>query len=129
MKLLAFAFMLTALTFTATAQAPYVSTSSGVTLTVTAWSTSIVPTAASEWRPVTVTGTWITACATNSIALRGVVITHKDGPQVVRSVEDFGYINDGGGTGVRCGNILSQLKRESIVTVSVVTGLADFSMN
>jgi hypothetical protein len=108
------------------AQSIYTATSGEITLTAMAWSSSIVPTAVSAWRPVVVTGTWITACTSGQSTPKAVIITQKSGTDVVKTVEDFGYINNAG-NGLRCGNILSLVKRESIISVSVVTASADFT--
>lgn len=104
---------------TAAAEQPYTATSGDTTLTVTAWSTTFVPTAVSEWRPVTISGTWITACGPS---IKGVIITYRDGPDVRRTVESFDYINQ-----ARCGNILSRVGRSVIIGVSVVTATVEFT--
>jgi hypothetical protein len=91
-----------------------------------AWSTTIVPTAVSAWRPAVVTGTWITACTSGQSTPKSAIITQKSGTDVVKTVEDFGYIGNAG-NGLRCGNILSRVQRESIISISVVTETADFA--
>jgi hypothetical protein len=112
--------------FAASAQSIYTATAGEITLTAAAWSTTIVPTAVSAWRPVIVTGTWITACSAGQSVPKAAVITQKTGAEILRTIEDFGYINNAG-NGLRCGNILSRVQRESIVSISVVTAVTDFT--
>jgi hypothetical protein len=112
--------------FVASAQSIYTATSGEITLTAMAWSTTIVPTAVSAWRPVVVTGTWITACTSGQSDPKKAIITQKSGTDVIKTVEDFGYIGNAG-NGLRCGNILSRAQRESIISISVVTESIDFS--
>src|ERR1035437_3184662 len=112
--------------FVASAQSIYTATSGEITLSVMAWSTTIVPTAVSEWRPVVITGTWITACTSGKSTPKSAIIMQKAGLEIVRTVEDFGYINNAG-NGMRCGNILSRVQFESISSISVVTESTDFT--
>ena len=112
--------------FVVSAQSIYTSTSGELTLTAMAWSTTIVPTAVSEWRPVVITGTWITACTSGKSTPKSAIIMQKAGLEIVRTVEDFGYINNAG-NGMRCGNILSRVQFESISSISVVTASSDFT--
>jgi hypothetical protein len=112
--------------FVVSAQSIYTATSEEITLTAMAWSTTIVPTAVSAWRPVVVTGTWITACTSGQSTPKSAIITQRSGADIIRTVEDFGYIGNAG-NGLRCGNILSLVKRESILSLSVVTASADFT--
>lgn len=117
-----------ALTFTsnALAQEPYAATSGDVTLTMFAWSTTIPASVTSGWRPIPATGTWFTVCGANSITPKRIIITHSSNGEVVKSVEEFAYINDAG-NGLRCGNVLKLISRSDIVNVSVVTSSAEFS--
>jgi hypothetical protein len=104
------------------AQTAYTSTSGEITLSVMPWSTTVVPTAVSEWRPVPVSGTWITACTSNqSTRSMKAIISHQSGPDVITVVQDFGQLSQS-----RCGNVLALIKKESIINVSIVTASADF---
>lgn len=125
MKRIAVAALLASVAF---AEVPYASTSGDITLTVVSWSTSSVPTAVSNWRPVTISGTWITACTANATQAKlKAIITYKLGSEVATLVSDFGVLN-GAGNGLRCGNILPLITREAIISVSVVTASSDFNM-
>jgi|ERR1035437_1474711 hypothetical protein len=125
MKLLAIVTLLAA---ALNAQQPYTATSGDITLNVMAWSTTNVPNVASGWRPVTVTGTWITACTSNqSTPKLKAIISYKSGADILKLVENFDFLNDGGGTGLRCGNVLPLIKKETIISVSIVTSSTDFA--
>jgi hypothetical protein len=109
------------------AQSVYTATSGEVTLSVMAWSDTVVPPAIMPWRPVPVSGTWITACTSNAnTAKLSAVISYKSGADVVKVVEDFPFLGDSG-TGLHCGNILTMVKRETIVSVRIVTASIDFA--
>ena len=112
--------------FVVSAQSVYTATSGEITLTAMAWSTTIVPTAVSAWRPVVVTGTWITACTSGQSTPKSAIITQRSGADIIRTLADFGYINNAG-NGMRCGNILSRVQFESIISISVVTESTDFT--
>lgn len=112
--------------FVVSAQSIYTATSGEITLTAMAWASTIVPTAVSEWRPVVITGTWISACSSGQATPKSAIIMQKSGADSIRTQEDFGYINNAG-NGMRCGNILSRVQFESISSISVVTESTDFT--
>ena len=125
MKLL-LVFAATVTMLGAQTQTPYTATSGEITLTVAAWSADVVPTAVSSWRPVTVTGTWVTVCTSSpATPTPKAIITYKQGADVAQRIEAIPLRE--GGNGVRCGNTIVLIEKKGIISVSVVTASADFT--